>query len=95
MKKLGVKMQVFKVGTYKSAVEPFICTEMSDANREQQEHYLGSLWSVISTDMAKSRGIDSTKFAALTDSVMITMSSAELKTNKLVDRLCYLLKQQK
>lgn len=87
--KVGVEMQVVRVGTFKSAVEPYMLDQMSDANREQQEHYLGSLWSVISTDMAKSRGIDSTKFAALTDSVMITMSSTELKTNKIVDRLCY------
>ena len=35
LEKLGVDMQVFRVGTYKSAVEPFICTEMSDANRAQ------------------------------------------------------------
>jgi len=43
MKKVGVKMQVFKVGTYKSAVEPFINTEMSEANREQTQSYLGSM----------------------------------------------------
>ena len=63
--------------------------QMSEANREQQNHYLGSLWSVISSDMAKSRNIDSTKFAALTDSLMITMSSKELLDNKLVDNTCY------
>ena len=34
LEKVGVEMQIFKVGTYKSAVEPFIATEMSDANRE-------------------------------------------------------------
>lgn len=87
--KVGVEMQVVRVGTFKSAVEPYMLEQMSDANREQQEHYLGSLWSVISSDIAKSRDIDSTKFASLTDSVMITMSSKELKANKLVDRLCY------
>ena len=35
LQKIGVEMQIFKVGTYKSAVEPFISTEMSPANREQ------------------------------------------------------------
>ena len=35
--KIGVEMQIFKVGTYKSAVEPFIATEMSPANREQHQ----------------------------------------------------------
>lgn len=87
--KVGVEMQVMRVGTFKSAVEPYILEQMSDANREQQQHYLGSLWGVISSDIAKARGIDSTKFSALTDSVMITMSTKELMANKLVDRICY------
>ncbi len=42
--KIGVEMQIFKVGTYKSAVEPFISTEMSPANREQIHAYLTSIW---------------------------------------------------
>ena len=87
--KVGVEMQVVRVGTFKSAVEPYMLEQMSDANREQQEHYLGSLWDVISNDIAKSRGIDSTKFVALTDSVMATMSTKDLKANKLVDHICY------
>lgn len=37
-------MQVFKVGTYKSAVEPFIATEMSPANREQVTTFITSIW---------------------------------------------------
>ena len=87
--KVGVEMQVVRVGTFKSAVEPYMLEQMSDANREQQEHYLGSLWGVISADMAKARGIDSTRFKALTDSVMATMNTQDLKANKLVDRVCY------
>lgn len=87
--KAGVEMEVVRVGTFKSAVEPYILDHMSDANRLQQEHYLGSLWGVISDDIAKSRGIEKSKFDVLTDSVMITMSSKELIQNKLVDHLCY------
>ena len=87
--KAGVEMQVVRAGTFKSAVEPYMLEEMSPANREQQEHYLGSLWSVISTDMAKARGIEKAKFDALTDSLMITMSADELIKSKLVDHLCY------
>ncbi|MBR5086387.1 MAG: signal peptide peptidase SppA [Muribaculaceae bacterium] len=87
--KVGVEMQVVRVGTFKSAVEPYMLEQMSDANRVQQEHYLGSLWGVISSDMAKDRAIDTTKFNALTDSVMATMSSKELLSNKLVDKICY------
>ncbi|MBR5638317.1 MAG: signal peptide peptidase SppA [Muribaculaceae bacterium] len=87
--KVGVEMQVVRVGEFKSAVEPYMLSEMSDANRKQQEHYLGSLWGVISKDIATSRNIDTTTFHQLTDSVMLTMSSQELMQNKIVDHLCY------
>ena len=87
--KVGVKVQVVRVGSFKSAVEPFMLSEMSDANREQQEHYLGKLWGQISSDIAKSRNIDTTTFKQLTDSVMITMDAEELLKSKLVDKLCY------
>lgn len=42
-------MQVFKVGTYKSAVEPFILTGMSDANREQVSAFVGDIWKTCAT----------------------------------------------
>ena len=44
LQKIGVEMQIFKVGTYKSAVEPYIATEMSPANREQTQAFIGSIW---------------------------------------------------
>ncbi len=87
--KIGVEMQVVRVGTFKSAVEPYMLNEMSDANREQQEHYLGSLWGVLSKDMAESRKIAPETFNQLTDSLMLTMGSEELLKNKIVDHLCY------
>ena len=87
--KVGVEMQVVRVGTFKSAVEPYMLSEMSEANRLQQEHYLGSLWGVISKDIATSRKIDMAAFNGLTDSVMLTMSTQELMQNKIVDHLCY------
>ena len=49
LEKIGVEMQVFKVGTYKSAVEPFIATEMSEANREQLSELLASTWDELLT----------------------------------------------
>lgn len=87
--KVGVEVDVVRVGTFKSAVEPFILSNMSDANREQQKHYLNSLWSVISDDMAQSRNISKEAFNQLADSLMITMSPEELISNKIVDHLCY------
>ena len=51
--KLGVDVQVFKVGTYKSAVEPFIATEMSPANREQVTVFLNSIWNQLLDDVSE------------------------------------------
>lgn len=87
--KVGVEMQVVRVGTFKSAVEPYILSEMSEANRLQQEHYLGSLWGVISKNMADSRHISYDTFNELADSVMLTMSTQELMQNKIIDHTCY------
>jgi len=53
--KLGIKMEIFKVGTFKSAVEPFMLDKMSNANREQINSFLGSLWNNISFNIAESR----------------------------------------
>ena len=47
LQKVGIEMQIFKVGTYKSAVEPFIATEMSPANREQVTEFIGSIWGQV------------------------------------------------
>ncbi|TDQ81283.1 signal peptide peptidase SppA [Sphingobacterium yanglingense] len=66
MDKLGVEMQVIKVGTYKSAVEPFILNEMSPANREQVTSYLGSIYESFLSDIAEARKqpVDSLKHIA-------------------------------
>ena len=90
MKKLGVKMQVFKVGTYKSAVEPFICTEMSDANREQVHSYLSSIWNGMLKDVAQSRKLDVEALNAMADSLTILCESNVYVENKLVDKIGYL-----
>lgn len=89
MKKVGVKMQVFKVGTYKSAVEPFINTEMSEANREQVKSYLGSIWSNMQNDVAKSRKLTVEALNALADTTVLCKASTFVE-NKLVDKLGYL-----
>ena len=90
MKKLGVKMQVFKVGTYKSAVEPFINTEMSDANREQVMSYLGSIWNNMLKDVAKSRKLEVDALNALADTTIMLCESKSYIENKLADKLAYL-----
>ena len=57
LEKVGVKMQVFRVGTYKSAVEPFTATEMSEANREQVTSYISDIWTGICEEVSKSRNL--------------------------------------
>ena len=89
MDKIGVEAQIVKVGTYKSAVEPFILTQMSDASREQQEQYLGNIWKSISDNIAKSRKATSQDVNMWADSLIITKSAKFYKTNKLVDNLLY------
>ena len=89
MKKLGVKMQVFKVGTYKSAVEPFINTEMSQANREQVQSFLGSIWNGILKDVAQSRNIKVDELNAMTDSTLLLCEADIFVEKKLVDKLGY------
>ena len=57
LQKIGVEMQVFKVGTYKSAVEPFTATEMSPANREQVTAFISSIWSQVTKGVSASRNM--------------------------------------
>ncbi|MGV6944315.1 signal peptide peptidase SppA [Sphingobacterium kyonggiense] len=55
MDKLGVDMQILKVGTYKSAVEPFMMNSMSEANKEQVNSYLGSIYDTFLSDISASK----------------------------------------
>ena len=90
MKKIGVKMQVFKVGTYKSAVEPFINTEMSDANREQVMSYLSSIWNNMLKDVAASRKFEVDALNALADTSTVLCEAQSYVDNRLADKLAYL-----
>ncbi|HDZ15326.1 MAG TPA: signal peptide peptidase SppA, partial [Pricia sp.] len=55
--KSGIKMEVIRHGKYKSAVEPFIANEMSDANRTQIKELIGSLWNSMLADISDGRQI--------------------------------------
>ena len=89
MKKLGIKMQVFKVGTYKSAVEPYIAEQMSDANREQVSSYQQSIWNNMLKDVAKSRKTTAEALNSLADSLTILSGPEASVKGRLVDKLCY------
>ncbi len=86
--KVGVKMQILRVGTYKSAVEPFMLDSISPANREQQSLFLGNVWRVMAGEMARSRDIAPAQFNAMADSLMLTMTAPALKASKLIDGTC-------
>lgn len=87
--KLGIEIQVFKVGTYKSAVEPFILTGMSDANREQVSSYLHNLWNTIGKEMAQSRNVSIDQFNTVVNELPMLRDADFLMQSKLVDTLLY------
>ena len=89
MAKFGVKMQIAKVGKFKSAVEPFFADKMSDANREQISVYLNGIWGNIVNDVAQSRKLDSKTLNAYADSLVTFASADELLKMKLVDQVAY------
>lgn len=87
--KLGVNVQVFKVGTYKSAVEPFIGTEMSDANREQMEVFTSEIWKEMLVDVSESRKISVEELNQLADTVTMLCETSFYVDEKLVDKVAY------
>lgn len=87
--KIGVDVQVFKVGTYKSAVEPFIATEMSPANREQVTVFMESIWNTIVNDVSASRQISPDSLNAYADKYMDLQQATEYVKCGLADTLMY------
>ena len=67
LKKLGIQPEVVKVGKFKSAVEPFISTEMSEANRQQVQRYLNSSWGTIVKGISERRRISIDSIHTITD----------------------------
>ena len=89
LKKIGVEMEIFKVGTYKSAVEPFIATEMSDANREQITAFLNSTWERLLKDISASRGMSEDELNKCADDFMTFAPAETYIANGLADTLLY------
>lgn len=87
--KLGVDMQVIKVGTFKSAVEPFVNTEMSDANRLQTTRYMNSLWDNMLTQVSASRKINKDTLNAIANQMMLFQPTELNKKYHLADSLVY------
>ena len=88
--KVGVKMQVFKVGTFKSAVEPFTSTEMSEANREQVTSYLNGIWQQMLADVSTSRNISIDKLNTMADEYVGLQPASYTVDANLADTLTYM-----
>ena len=89
LQKIGVEMQVFKVGTYKSAVEPFISTEMSPANREQVTAFINSIWGEVTQGVSASRSLPVDSLNALADRMLMFYPAEESVQCGLADTLIY------
>lgn len=89
MEKIGVEMQILKVGTFKSAVEPYFRTSMSDADRLQTEQYLSGIWNEYKSAVSAARHIDEAQLDALADRVMGLQSAEENLAAGLVDTIVY------
>lgn len=89
MDKIGIEAQILKVGTYKSAVEPFILTKMSDASREQEKHYLGNIWNNICSEIAQNRNTTTLKINQWADSLIFTQQPDFYINEKIADKLYY------
>lgn len=87
--KLGIEMQIFKVGTYKSAVEPYIQNEMSPENREQITAYLNDAWSFLRKDIADSRSLSEAEVDSLANTLPMLQPTESLLAANLVDTLLY------
>lgn len=89
LEKLDVNVQIFRVGSFKSAVEPYMLSEMSDANREQITRYMTSIWEVMATDIAAHLDVDVAYLDSLADEAVSYMQPEELATTGLVDAQIY------
>ena len=87
--KIGVEMQILKVGTFKSAVEPYFRTSMSDADRLQTKQYLGGIWEEMVGAVALSRNLTDRQLNAYADRYMALQPAEDYITCGLADTLIY------
>lgn len=87
--KLGIEMQVFRVGEFKSAVEMYMIDHISEANRLQTETYQRSAWNQMIAGISNSRGISTEALDSLANLAVSYMQPDELVTTGLVDSMLY------
>lgn len=87
--KLGIKMQIVRVGTYKSAVEPFMCDDMSDASRLQTQVMVDSIWDYMGTTIAANRRVGLKDVSSWADSIIMCWTPERVVAAKAVTSLDY------
>lgn len=87
--KFGVKFQVVKVGTFKSATETYTEEHMSDANRLQTKMFLDGTWKQVCNAVSKSRGISVDSLNRYAEELLMFQSAESLLKRKVVDGLAY------
>nr|MDJ0647030.1 signal peptide peptidase SppA [Flavobacteriaceae bacterium] len=85
--KYGIKMEVIRHGKYKSAVEPFLTDQMSDANREQISSFLKSIWSKMTADIATSRNKSEAEINAIADDLLARNPELAIENNMIDGQL--------
>lgn len=86
--KTGLKMEVVKLGKYKSAVEPYLLNEMSDENREQITIYLNSIWNTMKSQIAESRGLSEDQIDVIAEDLLARNANLAVKS-QLADKIVY------
>ena len=89
MAKFGVKWEVVKVGTFKSATETFTEEKMSDANRLQTKTFIDGTWRNVCDAVSKSRGISVDSLNSYADSYLALQATETLVKAKMVDGMMY------
>ena len=85
--KYGVKMEVIRHGKYKSAVEPFLANKMSDANREQTQSFLNSIWSELVIDISESRNITTQEINHIADDLLARTPELSVENKMITNQL--------
>ncbi|MCA1745694.1 MAG: signal peptide peptidase SppA, partial [Bacteroidales bacterium] len=89
LEKLGIEMQIFKHGEFKSAVEPFILEKLSDAARHQSEVYLNSIWNHVLAKVADSRSLNIEALNQTASQAPVLMEDSLLLASGLIDGFMY------
>lgn len=89
MAKFGVKWEIVKVGTFKSATETFTEEKMSDANRLQTKTFIDGTWRNVCDAVSKSRGISVDSLNSYADSYLALQATETLVKAKMVDGMMY------